>query len=237
MNKIVLFLVEGSTDKRSIGLTLTRLLKAVKIHIIKTDLTSDKNNTVDNIESAIFEHIGFFLAEQPQFSYDDISCVIQLTDTDGAFIDNSAIIQDDSCDIFTYDDAHIRAKSIESVVERNERKSGIIRYLSTKKEIRAVLPTGKEVTLPFRIYYMSCNLEHVLHDIRNNTEDKKVSLSEEFQMKAGENTHLLRDLVSNPSIFNSTSYEESWNYIQQGTNSLKRKSNFEYFFLEFVDHQ
>lgn len=239
MKKIILFLVEGSTDKQSISLTLARLLKKVnvKFHIIKTDITSDLNSTVDNIEKLIFERIDFFLAENPHLTYDDISAVIQITDTDGTFINDSAIVFDSTCEDFTYHEVEIRTNNVEEAKSRNNKKSSILRYLCKKSEIQKVDESEKIVAkINYRLYYMSCNLDHVLHDKRNATQEQKENLAADFEMKTGDNIHLLRDTVSKPNVNNSTSFEESWEYIQMGTNSLKRKSNFEYFFQEFVDH-
>lgn len=239
MKKIILFLVEGSTDKQSISLTLARLLKKVnvKFHIIKTDITSDLNSTVDNIEKLIFERIDFFLAENPHLTYDDISAVIQITDTDGTFINDSAIVFDSTCEDFTYNEVEIRTNNVEEAKSRNNKKSSILRYLCKKSEIQKVDESERIVAIiNYRLYYMSCNLDHVLHDKRNATQEQKEDLAADFEMKTGDNIHLLRDTISKPNVNNSTSFEESWEYIQMGTNSLKRKSNFEYFFQEFVDH-
>lgn len=236
--KIILFLVEGSTDKQSISLTLSRLLKDVNVefHVIKTDITSDYKSTIDNIESLIFERVEFFLAERPHLTYDDICSVVQITDTDGTFIDDSAVAFDETCKEFVYDDEQIRHNNIDAVKARNIRKATILRHLSNKSELEKInKSSNKTIKINYRLYYMSCNLEHVLHNKRNVTQEQKETLAEEFEMRAGDNINLLRDIISSPGIYNSTSYEESWEYIQKGTNSLKRKSNFDYFFQEFVD--
>ena len=234
LNKLFLFLVEGKTDERSLALTLTNLLKGVKFFVIKSDITSDKNSSVENIENVIFNQIDFFLAEKPQFEYKDISYVIQITDTDGCFIDSTQIIEDGSCDEYYYEDNSIRYKDPSSVIERNARKASIIKHLSATNIIQNN-KNGKVIKLNYRMYFMSCNLEHVLHDKRNVTPQEKTRLSEDFEMSSGNNPHLLRDTLSNVSVICADTYDDSWSYIRNGNNSLKRKSNLELFFREFVD--
>lgn len=233
LNKFYLFIVEGRTDERSLALTLSRVLR-VNFYIVRADITSDEESTVDNIEEILSEHIGYFLAEKPYFSLEDISCIIQITDTDGAFVKSNVILEDPNCEFNEYYDDKIITKKATNIIERNERKSKILNYLCKKKKIKCSI-NEQSKDLNYRIYYMSCNLEHVLHNKRNLNSEEKEQFASEFRKKTNENKNYLREIISSPSIYNSTSYEESWEYIAKKNNSLLRKCNFEYFFEEFVD--
>ena len=153
LNKLFLFLVEGRTDEQSLALTLTELLKGVKFFVIKTDITSDRNSSVENIEDVIFNKIDYFLAEKPQFEYKDISYVIQITDTDGCFIDYTQIIEDRICDEYYYEDNSIRSKAPSSVIERNTRKASILNHLSATNIIQTNR-NGNAIKLNYRMYFM-----------------------------------------------------------------------------------
>ncbi len=237
MNKFLLFIVEGRTDERSLGLTLSRLLHHVKFRIVSTDITSDFESNADNIESKIIEQIGYFLAENPQFSFEDIMHVIHLVDTDGAFIDDSRIQTNNSCKDAIYTEDSIFIDDTNKIITRNHRKKDILNHLSKKDFIKGNDKNGISVKLKYTVYYMSCNLEHVLHDKQNCSIEEKIELASSFERKCNDNIHLLRDILFSPSIDNSTNYLDSWEYIKNNNNSLKRKSNFSYFYRQFIDKQ
>lgn len=240
MNKIILFLVEGKSDQRSLALTMHRLLSDVDFRIVRTDITSDYDTTKENVEEKIFEQISFFLAENPSIRITDISHVIQIADTDATFIDDDMVEFDSN-----HEDAYVENNKILTsdpigIRERNKRKAEVLKALSAKRIISDKsrinnCSEDKIVKLKYRIYYMSCDLEHVLHNKTNCSKEEKIELSEDFRRLSARNIDCLRDIIFAPNIDNSTSYDESWKYIM-GNNSIKRKSNFAYFYREFIDN-
>ena len=235
MNKIILFLVEGETDKTSLALTISRQLREVKFFVIRTDITSDYETNVDNIISLIFERVRFFLAENPQFDFSDIESIIQITDTDGTFISDDKVIYNESSEKIFYSSETILTNNVNETKDRNHRKSEILNKLYKLKYIEGK-DKGETVKIKYRIYYMSCNLEHVLHDLPNVvSKTEKERLAKQFRKETAVNKDKLRDIVFSPAIDSAGDYEESWSYIQKGENSLKRKSNFSKFFFEYID--
>lgn len=235
MNKIILFLVEGETDKTSLALTLSRQLREVKFFVIKTDITSDCGTTTGNIIDLIKQRVEFFLSENPQFDFSDIGSIIQITDTDGIFISNDKVILDVSCEKIFYSNETILTNNVNETKDRNHRKSEILNKLF-KTEYIEFKHKDKIIKIDYKIYYMSCNLEHVLHNLPNVSDEKeKEKLSKQFRKETAENKNKLRDIVFAPTIDSPGGYNESWDYIQRSENSLKRKSNFSKFFSEYID--
>lgn len=235
MNKIILFLVEGETDKTSLALTLSRQLKEVKFFVIKTDITSDYGTTTENVIDLIKQRVKFFLSENLQFDFSDIGSIIQITDTDGTFILDDKVIFDASCEKIFYSNETTLTNNVNETKDRNHRKSEILNKLF-KTEYIEFKYKDKLIKTDYKIYYMSCNLEHVLHNLPNvSSKEEKEKLSKKFRKEAYENNNKLRDIVFTPTIDSPGDYKKSWAYIQKGENSLKRKSNFSKFFSEYID--
>ncbi len=234
MKKLVIFLVEGETDKIALAKTISDNLKPVaKFHVIRTDITSDMATTVDNVESLIAKRIGYFFTENPQYNFEDVLSVIQITDTDGTYVEGSKVIYDNSNDKVRYNNDSISTMYVEEIKNRNKRKSSVLNYLSTLNTIKYT----REIHFKYRIYFMSCNMEHVLHDLPNvATAEEKERLAKQFRREAGKNVNKLRDILFLPSIdCGESGYDDSWKAIKKGTTSLKRKSNFSHFFREYID--
>lgn len=233
LNKIILFLVEGKSDETSLALTLNRLLQnRVKFFVIKTDITSDCGTTVDNIKGLILEKVSFFLTEYLQFQFSDIDSIIQITDTDGVFVDDSRVVFDETHKKIFYSEDSILTDNVNGTIYRNKAKAEILRELCSLE----YLENNNGEKVKYRIYYMSSNLEHVLHNLPNVvTDTEKETLAKSFRNASASNNNILRDIVFTPSIECSGTYEDSWSFIQKGTNSIKRKTNFSDFFNTYID--
>ena len=93
--KIILVLVEGQTDQDTLAVVFTRLVqnKDVEFEVIRTELTAQDKMTAKYIEAAIREEIDKYFRKNPYLIQEDILKVIQLIDTDGAFIPHSMVQQ------------------------------------------------------------------------------------------------------------------------------------------------
>ena len=152
--KVILFIVEGISDKTSFALILSNLIKTknIQFHIVNGDITSDRYTTVTNAITKVHEQIKNFL-ENKFFQKKDILKVIHLLDTDGAYVGKDYIKEDD-IEGFLYSPDFIKAGNIDLVLARNDKKSRVVNKLSARPEIASI---------PYSMYYFSCNLEHVLH--------------------------------------------------------------------------
>lgn len=150
----------------------------------------------------------------------DIDKIIHIIDTDGAFISADKVAYFNGEDI-VYTAHEIKTKNVDFIRKRNEKKSMILNKLSTIDSI-----TVKSKIFPYAIYFMSTNLEHVLHNVQNPTREQKDVLSKKWQLEMAPDYDKLIDFFdgSNDYISNME-YAESWKYIKQSNNSLKRLTN------------
>ena len=240
INKVVLLIVEGETDERTLGLALKRAYrkKDIRFFVCHSDMTTETGNTYTDVKNEIIACIRRFLSTVPFLKPHDIAAVVQLTDTDGVYIPEDCVIEGKN-DQNVYELDHILAHVRQNILERNKQKSSILTSLSKRRtityhECASDEELGDEARYLYRIYYMSCNLEHVLHDKLNQTQEEKGLLADSFEKQCSQNPEHLEEILFHPAVHNSTSYEESWQYITKGSNSLKRKSNFGYFIDEFM---
>ena len=93
--KVILFLVEGPTDEDALAVIFTKLVNDhdIEFDVLHTDITADENMTVKYIEERIDKEIQKYLLKNPFIVADDILKVIQIIDTDGAFIPSSLVRQ------------------------------------------------------------------------------------------------------------------------------------------------
>lgn len=226
--KILLFMVEGSSDRTALEYILKKIFSndQVLFHVIGTDITSDNRTTLQNAIKKVKEQLDIFLGVT-KAKEGDILKIIHVVDTDGAYMPIANIIEDKSVNAFVYNQENITGKSTKEVEDRNKRKASIINKLSTTGNIC-------RGAIPYKMYYMSCNLEHVLHNIQNAIQEEKADLSDDFLEKfVGQENDFIA-FIKNPEWGVLGGYNESWKFIKQGTNSLKRYSNLGLIFEEEV---
>ena len=222
-SKVLLFIVEGPSDEASLAPALEQIVtdSKVKFKVMRADLTSDYDSTVDNIERRIKElGVKRFLTDNPQFSSNDICGIVHIVDLDGAFIDDNLVIQDDVEDVQYYDDK-IVCKNREKFLRGKNNKEANLLHLSSILKIS--IPFG--VIVPYSIFYMSCNLDHVLHNKRNSTKQQKQADSLVFADNY-DDPEKFKAFFNGSDIKISGTYQETWEHIQIELNSLKRGSNF-----------
>lgn len=116
-----------------------------------------------------------------------------------------------------YYEDHIDVKNVKAIVNRNKRKGSILYKLRK---------TGKVNGIPYRIYFNSCNLEHVLYDeLRDFTDEEKQILSDDFADKYDGKVNEFIDFISDTQIAVLGTYQQTWDYIEKDKNSLNRHSN------------
>ena len=96
--KVILFLVEGPTDEDALAVIFTKLVNDhdIEFDVLHTDITADENMTVKYIEERIDKEIQKYLLKNLFIVADDILKVIQIIDTDGAFIPPSLVRQSEN---------------------------------------------------------------------------------------------------------------------------------------------
>lgn len=219
--KVISFIVEGITDKTSLGGIMDKLVdnEKVRFYISDGDITSDKFTNTRNAVEKVNEHVKRFLNNY-SFMKSDLLQIIHLVDTDGAYISNDSIHVDD-VEHFIYSTESITAKSIELVIKRNNRKKQVMDRLASCPKISKI---------PYRIYYFSCNLEHVLHNEINLDDNLKFEYAEKFSDSFYKREREFIDFIKDEEFAVKGNFKETWDFIKIDNNSLNRYTNFHLYF-------
>ena len=220
--KVILFLVEGASDLTSLEfIDNINTNETIKFQITSGDVTSKLNITPQNCREEINKILLSFL-ERSKLRKTDIIKIIHILDIDGVYIPEVNIIEDKNKKKFLYTINGIVAPSKENVQKRNESKKQIVEKL---------LDTSKINSIPYEMYYMSCNLEHVLHDkLEDISEDEKKELANKFADRFYEKEIEFIDFINNKDFKVLGDYKATWDFIKRDLNSVNRYSNFWLFF-------
>ena len=220
--KVILFLVEGASDLTSLEfIDNINTDETIKFQITSGDITSKLNITPQNCREEINKILLSFL-ERSKLRKTDIIKIIHILDIDGVYIPEINIIEDKNIKKFLYTINGIVAPSKENVQKRNESKKQIVEKL---------LVTSKINSISYEMYYMSCNLEHVLHDkLEDISEDEKKELANKFADRFYEKEIEFIDFINNKDFKVLGDYKATWDFIKKDLNSVNRYSNFWLFF-------
>ena len=223
LKKIVLFIVEGITDEMSLSLILSKLIddSSVQFHVINQDITADFNSNSQNIIRKIDGEVKKFLAQNNGLKKTDIKEIIHLVDTDGAFIKEDFVLEDLQKLKTFYTPTSIVTNKRDLIIERNERKSAILNKL---------YQTGHIGRIGYKVYFFSCNLEHVLHNNQNTKCEDKSLYSYQFVDRYVGHEKRFVDFLNEKEFATPGDYKESWQFIKEDCNSLNRFCNFHLYF-------
>lgn len=221
--KVVLFIVEGFTDKTALGAILTNLLEneSVRFAITEGDITTRADVSESNVVSCLNGFIKREL-ERNAFRYSDLKEIVHLIDTDGAFIPDSAVRENREAKHVEYSEKEVLAPNRDRLIQRNRRKLRLVRLLRGKREIRKK---------PYRMFYFSRNLEHALHnEIRTLTSAEKMRLAESLEASFIDSPSDFIGFMHSKEFLAPGDYGKSWEFIEEGSRSLERWSNFGIYF-------
>ena len=221
--KIILLLVEGPTDEDALALVFSNIVKEhdIEFEVLHTDITADESMTVKYIEKRIQHKINNYLEKNLFIKKEDILKVVQIIDTDGAFVPSSMVKQSETGKT-EYFEMYIAAKNKNRLNRRNISKRKIVYHLMKARNVAG---------FSFEIYFFSRNIEHVLHDVSTDlSDDEKEDLAFEIADRYSDSPmEFLRFLYNNDFHVPGT-YEETWEFIMKNGNSLKRYCNMSVFF-------
>lgn len=215
--KAMIFILEGPSDDTSLTGSLKYIFASSRIEplIMHGDITSDRNVTNRNIIKKLHEEIKAF-CNKNFLTKGNILRIVHIIDTDGAFIPDELIQEDTDCRQIVYSENSIRCISKKNLIRRNHIK---------QQNLQKLLDTHNIGGLSYSAYYMSSNLEHVLHNRINLTDEEKEELSYEFAEICAEKPEYFIQLMISQTVFIDGSYRESWDFIKSGKHSLERHSN------------
>lgn len=161
-----------------------------------------------------------------EINVDDILKVIQIIDTDGAFIPVENVKQAKDT-VTSYTEEFIYAKDKTRLLTRNMRKREIVYELKDKKFIKKIDDNSQEIyRLDYQVYFMSRNLEHALYNMEEDyDDDKKTDLAYDFSERYEGKPDELKEYLQCQEIKICGTYQETWEHIFTGINSLRRGSN------------
>ena len=231
--RVILFIVEGESDKAALENPIQNLLAINKscieatFLIAKHDVTSDNRVTIKNIEQRLNDIYfrGFFSANE--FYYPkDILEVVHIVDLDGTFIpeENCRAFDEEHFAEkgFVYDPPYVYGNTTEAVINRNRKKAENIKYLITLNEIKVC-----SKTCPYSVFFFSSNIDHYLYDKLNLITREKLDRARNFAIQCDQDSeYLIKRICRHSQALKNMSYDESWAYIMKETNSSKRHTNF-----------
>lgn len=222
--KVVAVIVEGPSDENAIGGILKEYFSSeeVQFAVVHGDITSNEFTTVDNILIKIDEIIDEIKMKYG-YHWEDFIKVIHIVDTDGVFT-KDCVMEADIEGIQYFED-HMECANVEAIERRNKHKSEILFKLYS---------TGKvHNNIVYRVYYNSCNLEHVLYgELKAFSDDEKEEMSDEFAERYEGKVEDFIAFISDETIAVHGTYKETWRFIEKGKHSLERHSNMHLIFTK-----
>lgn len=223
--KIVFIIVEGPSDQDALELLLNNIFEpnSVFVHVTYGDITSKTGNNASNIIKKVTEEIIGY-AKNNHFDKVHFQQVIHIIDMDGAYVSEDCIIEDETAGKTMYSPDSIKTRNKQGIAERNRIKRQNIDKLSATPVI-----WGK---IPYSAYYMSCNLDHVLYNKLNSSDEEKDKDSYTFARKYKSDTAGFIKFISESDFSVGGDYPSSWNYIKEEKHSLERHTNLSLCFPE-----
>lgn len=214
--KVVAVIVEGPSDENAIGGILKEFFSSeeVQFAVVHGDITSDAYTTVDNALIKVEEQIDSIRSKYG-YKWEDFLRVIHIADTDGVFT-KGCVVEAETERILYYED-HMEVANVEAAEKRNEHKAEIMFKLYS---------SGKVHQIPYRMYFNSCNLEHVLYgELKDFSDLEKEELSDDFAERYEGKTDEFIAFISDAELAVPGTFKETWKYIEKGKHSLERHSN------------
>lgn len=217
--KMILVIVEGQTDADALHMYLRDVFSnhQVAVAVTRGDVTTEIGVDRSNIRSRVGDVVKRYLAGNRFLRTNDLLRVIHVVDTDGAFVPDGAVTEDATLTKPIYSENGIAAGSKRGIEARNRQKS---------KALRALVKTPFVLgSVPYRVFYMACNLEHMLRDRMNCTADEKEALAIEFAERYSADVEAFKAFIADSSFSVKRTYAESWRFIEKDLESLKRHTN------------
>ena len=157
LRRLVLFIVEGESDELALGRSLTTVFsrrKQLKVQfgIVRGDITAEPDGSPADIKKRVGDCARQYLSKY-KLKWSDLDAIVLVSDTDGAFVDASAVVESPSCKKIEYLHDRIICSNAHGIIERNKRKSGCLKVLSrtgslsySRKKVRLPLATCRGIS-------------------------------------------------------------------------------------------
>ena len=216
--KIVFVIVEGMSDSEALSLVLSKFYdkQTVHVHIMRRDITTEPGVTSTNIVTKIAEAAKQY-ANAYHLKNEHFQEIIHLVDTDGAYISDDAVVEDPNAADPVYSTTEIRTKNKVGLEFRNACK---------RSNLDRLVATNTVWSIPYKVYYMSCNLDHVLYNKLNSTDEEKETDAHTFAKQYKDDLPGFLAFIGESDFSVVDDYKGTWTYIRQDLHSLERHTNF-----------
>lgn len=214
--KVVAVIVEGPSDEAALGTILKEYFSKAEVQfvVVHGDITAEDYTTHNNIVKKINDLIDV-IRQRYRYKLTDFLKIIHIVDMDGVFTKNT-VFKADVESVMYYTD-RIETKNPEYIEVRNQKKADILFKLCATHRINGI---------DYRIYFNSCNLEHVLYnELKDFSDEEKEEMSDDFAERYEGKVEEFIQFISNPSFAVDGSYKQTWKFIEKDNNSLKRYTN------------
>ena len=215
--KIVLVIVEGPSDEVALGMALSQVYDKdfIYVHIMHGDITARRGVSSKNIVAKLGNEVTAY-AKSQHYKASDFKQIIHIVDTDGAYIPDDNIMEKENYLDIRYENDGIYTNNKASVMTRNQQK---------RDNIYRLRSCGIIWTIPYSLYYMSCNLDHVLYDKKNSTDKDKENDAYVFAKKYKGKVESFKEFICKSPFSVTGDYKGSWDYIEKDLNSVNRYTN------------
>lgn len=199
------------------------------------DITSRNGVTPENILPLLLKmFIHPELKKHPAYEYpSSVHEVIHLVDIDGVYLDDNRIIEaepGETRELPYYDDQNhtVIVKNRNAILRRNQRKRENLAKLIETKRLRITMAKDENSSRekPYRVFFFSSNLDHVLFGNANNERYNKLKEAKNFSNDFyGEPLKLASYLVNHACAVSEKSYRDSWTALSEKGSSLKACTN------------
>lgn len=244
--KVILFLVEGKSDREALRIAISELYEQIDesievfFPIIREDeeekggdITSRMGVHPRNIEENIYKSFLRNFFDEEKILPKDIFEIIQIVDTDGAYIPDEFVHEGENpngIDKPYYAENSIICHNANHIMKRNECKRENLDYLSSLSKLKV-----KQKSPRYAIYYFSSNLDHFIHHTANLDHQQKYIMAQDYAWKyIGDPNSFANAIESDPDSCSGMNYDESWDYIKEGLNSLQRHTNIDLLFKRLI---
>lgn len=220
MNKLLLIICEGTSDRVTLYAPTKNFIKtkklAIQTSITHGDIALKEDATIYSCVEEIKKIIEHYKTAYCLFPSDFFG-VYHVIDTDGAFSTGDVYREIEKGYFFDEENGFIFTDSIYYTKIRNSIKRDVYDYLKT---------VGKIANIRYRVLFFSRNLEHALYGKANCSSNEKIELSNSFELKYGTDSKSFYDVMKKSSYNVPSEYADSWNYIMNGTNSIRKGNNY-----------
>ena len=214
--KVIAVIVEGPSDEAALGSILKEYFSSAEIQfvVVHGDITTKDYTSTDNILSKINNLIES-VKQKYGYKRDDFLKIIHVVDMDGAFC-NNAIVKKDIEGVRYYLD-RIETKYPDYLIKKHTQKAEILSKLYSSGRINGV---------SYRIYFNSCNLEHVLfNELKDFTDDEKADMADDFAEEYEGNVENFIKFISQDDLIAPGTFKQTWKFIKKEKHSLGRFTN------------